>query len=227
MLCRLRQRGLVRLFLLAAALALRVARRELARPRASAARAAAKKGMDVLASLSRRRRTLRAWLAKPRRAVPARGTETGRSRGTHPRATTELADSEASHGWRADERSECRTLKDVLQEQHAKEAHGCAGGRLHITQIGRARSAERRTALPALPHRPFRMGDSHPAALAATAAAPNLWRYVERPPIAPRAATTGMQRSKNFSGDAGMGEASFDRSAAVSNEPRASQAAPR
>ena len=103
-------------------------------------------------------------------------------------------------------------LNNVPQERHTIEAHGCAGGRLHITQIGRARSAERRTALPALPHRSLRMSASDPAALAATATAPNLWRYVERPPIAPRAATTGVQRSKNFSGDAGMGEASASRS---------------
>lgn len=116
-------------------------------------------------------------------------------------------------------------LNNVLQEQHAKEAHGCAGGRLHITQIGRARSAEQRTALPALPHRSHRMGASHPAALAATAAAPNLWRYVERPPIAPRAATTGVLRSRNFSGDAGMGEASASRSALSSRACRRARSA--
>ena len=74
----------------------------------------------------------------------------------------------------ADERSECRTLKDVLQEQHAKEAQGCAGKAFDITPIRRARSAVRRLTVLALPHLPARRsGQLHPAALAPTAAAPN------------------------------------------------------
>ncbi len=173
---------------------------------------AAAKERTVSALPFRRRRTLRAWLAKPRRAVPARGTWALRSRGRVPRATRALA--RGGKPWMARRRAQrVQELNNVLQEQHANEAHGCAGGRLHITQIGRARSAEQRTALPALPHRSHRMGAGHPAALAATAAAPNLWRYVERPPIAPRAATTGVMRSLDCRGDAGMGEASASRSA--------------
>lgn len=50
------------------------------------------------------------------------------------------------------------------------------------------------------------------SAVADTAGARNFWRYVTRPPIAPRAATTGLQRSTNHRGDAGMGEASVGRS---------------
>ncbi len=138
------------------------------------------------------------WWPKPW-TTSARNDRTGRWRGKP---------------WMARRRAQrVQELNNVLQEQHAKEAHGCAGGRLHITQIGRARSAEQQTALPALPHRSLRMSASDPAALAATAAAPNLWRYVERPPIAPRAATTGVMRSLDCRGDAGMGEASASRSA--------------
>ena len=68
-----------------------------------------------------------------------------------------------------------------------------------------------------------------------TAGARNFWRYVTRPPIAPRAATTGFQRSTNHRGDAGMGEADFGQGAlsvGLAEEPvwrrlQRSSAAPR
>lgn len=53
----------------------------------------------------------------------------------------------------------------------------------------------------------------HASAGADTAGARNFWRYVTRPPIAPRAAAASEQRSAGCRGDAGMGEADFGQGA--------------
>ncbi len=104
-----------------------------------------------------------------------------------------------------------------------QQAHGCAGGRLHITQITRraARTADGGDGACDAPVRRHGCRRSiDPSAGADTAGARNFWRYVTRPPIAPRAAAASERRSAGCRGERGWGKQTSARARSPSGWPK-------